>query len=172
MKLKMVKLIPVLAAVITLAGCSSIPGFGGDQDEDDGAPVAEAGTAGAIEDGAWTGSPLDDPNSLLSTRVIYYGYDVSEIQADYQDVVAAHGSYLAANPEVRVTVEGHADERGSREYNIALGERRAVAVKRLLLAQGASERQITTISYGEERPADIATNDASWASNRRVELAY
>ncbi len=172
MKLKMVKLIPVLATVITLAGCSSIPGLGGDQDGEDGAPVAEAGTAGATEGGAWTGSPLDDPNSLLSTRVIYYGYDVSEIQTDYQDVVVAHGSYLAANPEVRVTVEGHADERGSREYNIALGERRANAVKRLLLAQGASERQVTTISYGEERPADIATNEASWASNRRVELAY
>jgi len=71
-----------------------------------------------------------------------------------------------------VEIQGHADERGSREYNIALGERRANAVKRLLLAQGASERQVTTISYGEERPADIATNDASWASNRRVELAY
>ncbi len=172
MKLKMVRLIPVLAAVITLAGCSSIPGFGGDEPENDGAPIAEAGTAGATEGAAWTGNPLDDPNSLLSTRVIYYGYDISEIQADYQDVVVAHGNYLAANPEIRVTVEGHADERGSREYNIALGERRANAVKRLLLAQGASERQVTTISYGEERPADIATNDASWATNRRVELAY
>jgi len=171
MKFKMVKLIPVLATVITLAGCAGGP-FGGDKVEEDGAPIAEAGTAGAIEGGAWTGNPLDDPNSLLSTKIIYFGYDISEIQADYQDVVAAHGSYLAANPEVRVTVEGHADERGSREYNIALGERRANAVKRLLLAQGASERQVTTISYGEERPADIATNDASWASNRRVELAY
>ncbi len=171
MKLKMVKLIPVIAAVITLAGCSSIPGFGDDK-SDDGAPVAEAGTAGATEGGAWAGNPLDDPNSLLSTRVIYFGYDVSEIQADYHDIVAAHGSYLAANPEVRVTVEGHADERGSREYNIALGEHRAISVKRLLMAQGASERQIKTISYGEERPADIASNEASWASNRRVELSY
>lgn len=171
MKLKMVKLIPVLAVAITLAGCSSIPGFGGDKDED-GASVAEVGTAGAIEGGAWTGNPLDDPNSLLSTKVIYFGYDVSEIQVDYQDAVVAHGGHLAANPEVRVMVEGHADERGSREYNIALGERRANAVKRLLLAQGASERQVTTISYGEERPADIATNETSWSSNRRVELNY
>lgn len=171
MKLKMVKLIPVLAALLTLAGCSSIPGFG-DSKSDDGAPVAEADIAGAIEGGAWTGNPLDDPNSLLSTRVIYFGYDVSEIQVDYQDVVVAHGGYLASNPEVRVTVEGHADERGSREYNIALGEHRANAVKSLLMAQGVSERQITTISYGEERPADIASNEAAWASNRRVELVY
>jgi len=167
MKLKMVKLVPVLAVALSLAGCAGMPGMGEDEDA---AEVAEAGAA--AEGGAWTGSPLNDPNSLLSTKVIYLGYDVSEIQTDYQEVVVAHGAYLAANPQVRVTVEGHADERGSREYNIALGEHRAIAVKRLLLAQGASDRQVTTISYGEERPADIATNEASWASNRRVELSY
>jgi peptidoglycan-associated lipoprotein len=129
MKLKMVKLVPVLAVVLSLVGCSSMPGV-----DDDAADVAEAGTAGASEGGAWTGSPLDDPNSPLSTKIIYFGYDVSEIPADYRDVVVAHGAYLAANPDVRVSVEGHADERGSREYNIALGERRAISVKRLLLA--------------------------------------
>jgi peptidoglycan-associated lipoprotein len=166
MKLKMVILMPVLATLLTLAGCSSITGDKGD----DGAPVAEA--SGATEGGAWAGSPLDDPNSLLSTKVIYFAYDLSEVAADYQDVVVAHGSYLASNSEAKVTVEGHADERGSREYNIALGEHRAIAVKRLLMAQGASERQITTISYGEERPADIASNEASWSGNRRVELVY
>jgi len=79
---------------------------------------------------------------------------------------------LAANPDVKVTVEGHCDERGSREYNIALGERRANAVKRLFLSQGASERQIITISYGEERPADMGSHEAAWAKNRRVELTY
>jgi peptidoglycan-associated lipoprotein len=168
MKFKMFKLVPVLAVVFSLAGCSSMPGMG----DDDAADVAEAGTAGATEGGAWTGSPLDDPNSPLSTKIIYFGYDLSEIPADYRDVVVAHGSYLAANPDVRVSVEGHADERGSREYNIALGERRAIAVKRLLLAQGASERQISTISYGEERPMDIASNESSWSGNRRVELRY
>ncbi len=167
MKLKMVKLVPVLAVLLYLAGCSSMPGAG-----NDAADVADAGTSGASEGGAWTGSPLDDPNSPLSTKIIYFGYDISEIPADYRDVVVAHGAYLAANPQVRVSVEGHADERGSREYNIALGEDRAKAVKRLLLAQGASERQITTLSYGEERPADIASNESSWASNRRVELNY
>lgn len=171
MKFKMVKLVPVLAVAVTLSltGCSSMPGFGNDEDA---ASVADAGTAGATEGGAWTGSPLDDPNSPLSTKVIYFGYDVSEIPEDYRDVVAAHGAYLASNPQVRVSVEGHADERGSREYNIALGERRAIAVKRLLMAQGASENQVTTISYGEERPADIASNEAAWSSNRRVELRY
>jgi len=168
MKFKMVKLMPVFVMALYLAGCSSMPGMG----NDDAADVAEAGTAGAAEGGAWTGSALDDPNSPLSTKIIYFGYDVSEIPADYRDIVVAHGTYLAANPQVRVSVEGHADERGSREYNIALGEHRAIAVKRLLLAQGASERQISTLSYGEERPADIATNEASWASNRRVELRY
>lgn len=168
MKLKMVTVISVLATLLTLAGCSSVSGPG--SKSDDGAPVADA--AGASEGGAWSGSPLDDPNSLLSTRVIYFAYDASEVAADYQDVVVAHGAYLASNPEVRVTVEGHADERGSREYNIALGEHRAIAVKQLLMAQGASEGQITTISYGEERPVDIASNEAAWSGNRRVELVY
>ncbi len=168
MKLKMVKLLPVLAvaATLSLAGCSSMPGMGGD----DGADVADA--SGASEGGAWTGSPLDDPNSPLATKIIYFGYDISEIPEDYRDVVVAHGAYLASNPQVRVSVEGHADERGSREYNIALGEDRAKAVKRLLMAQGASESQITTVSYGEERPSDIASNEAAWSANRRVELRY
>ena len=169
MKLKMVTVISVLSAtLLTMAGCSSVTGMG--DKSDNGAPVAEA--TGANEGGAWTGSPLDDPNSLLSTKIIYFAYDASEVAPDYQDVVVAHGNYLAANPDVKVTVEGHADERGSREYNIALGERRAIAVKQLLMAQGASEGQITTISYGEERPVDVASNEAAWSANRRVELVY
>jgi peptidoglycan-associated lipoprotein len=169
MKLKMVKLLPVLAvaATLSLAGCSSAPGMG-----DDGAGVTDASVNGAAEGGAWNGSPTDDPNSLLSTKIIYFGYDISEIPADYQDIVVAHGAYLASNPQVRVSVEGHADERGSREYNIALGEDRAKAVKRMLLAQGASESQISTVSYGEERPSDISSNEAAWSANRRVELRY
>jgi len=180
MNFKMLKLTPAATVILMFAGCSSVPETGGDgiaEGGADGAPVVEAdtggaATAGATESSVWAGHPLDDPNSLLSTRVIYFDYDISEIRTDYQDVVAAHGGYLAANPDVKVTVEGHCDERGSREYNIALGERRANAVKRLFLSQGASERQIITISYGEERPADMGSHEAAWAKNRRVELTY
>ena len=87
-------------------------------------------------------------------------------------MVIAHGEYLAANPTVTVTIEGHTDERGSREYNVGLGERRANAVKRLMLAQGAFETQIVTVSYGEERPLALGSDEAAWAQNRRAEILY
>ena len=86
--------------------------------------------------------------------------------------MAAHARYLAANPTVRVRLEGHTDERGSREYNIGLGERRAQAVRRALLLQGATETQLSTVSYGAERPAAAGSNEAAWAQNRRVEIVY
>ncbi|WP_428605629.1 peptidoglycan-associated lipoprotein Pal [Sedimenticola sp.] len=182
MKLSMRKFAPILALSLLLAGCSGMPGMSGSDEAKDGAPVSEAGqdgaaaegaqTSGAMEGGAWSGSPLENPNSLLYTKTIYFDYDIDEVRADYRDVVAAHGDYLAANPSVTVTVEGHADERGSREYNIALGERRANGVKRLLMAQGAAEGQIITISYGEERPAATGSGETSWELNRRVEFVY
>lgn len=177
MKLRMLKLIPVLALSLLFAGCSTLGGGSGETaDNGSAAPVAEARqgaqTSGAAEGGAWTGSPLDNPDSPLFTKVIYFDFDVSEIRADFRDVVIAHGEYLAANPSVTVTVEGHADERGSREYNIGLGERRANAVKQLMMAQGASDNQIVTISYGEERPAVEGSSEQSWAQNRRAVLVY
>ena len=96
----------------------------------------------------------------------------SEIKGEGTDVVAAHAKYLAANPSTRVRLEGHTDERGSREYNIGLGERRAQAVRRALLLQGAADAQISTVSYGEERPAVPGHDEAAWAKNRRVEIVY
>lgn len=181
MKLNTLKLGAVLALTLLLAGCAGMPGMSGDEDAREGAPVADAGqdgaaggaeTSGASEGGAWTGSPLENPDSLLYTKTIYFDYDSDQVRADYQDAVMAHGAYLAANPDVTVTIEGHADERGSREYNIALGERRANGVKRLLLTQGALESQIITISYGEERPAVTGSGESSWELNRRAEFVY
>ena len=179
MKSSMLKFISVLALSLVFAGCSTT---GDKAAEGDGAPVSEAGQgeeweggaqlAGATEGAAWSGSALDNPDSPLYSKVIYFDFDSSEIRADFVDVVAAHGDYLAADPSVTVTIEGHTDERGSREYNIALGERRANAVKRLLMVQGAAESQIVTISYGEERPADPGLNEAAWDQNRRAELIY
>jgi peptidoglycan-associated lipoprotein len=110
--------------------------------------------------------------ALKSRSVIYFDYDSSEIKAEYVDVVAAHAAYLVKYPTARVRLEGHTDERGSREYNIGLGERRAQAVRRALLSQGASEAQIATVSYGEERPAVPGSDESAYAQNRRVELAY
>ncbi|MGD2083477.1 MAG: peptidoglycan-associated lipoprotein Pal [Chromatiales bacterium] len=174
-----VTMICMTLAALLLAGCGSTP-----KGEGAGAPVVEGGagmgsggaegarTAGAEAGGAWTGSPLNDPDSLLSARTVYFDFDESTIRPEYRDLVLAHAEYLAANPSVRVTLEGHADERGSREYNIALGERRARAVKEMMMARGASSTQINTVSYGEERPAVLGSDEAAWSRNRRVELVY
>ncbi|HSG64457.1 MAG TPA: peptidoglycan-associated lipoprotein Pal [Gammaproteobacteria bacterium] len=108
----------------------------------------------------------------LSRLVIYFDYDQSDIRAEYNEVLAAHGGYLAANSTAGLRLEGHADERGSREYNIGLGERRAQAVRRALLLQGAGAVQLTTVSYGEERPAAFGSDEEAYSLNRRVELVY
>jgi len=121
---------------------------------------------------AWQGHLLDDPNSLLSTRVIYFEFDSANIRAEDRPVVEAHAQYLAGDPGASVVLEGHADERGSREYNIGLGERRADAVRRLLTLLGVSDGQVRTVSYGEERPAGFGHDESTWWQNRRVELNY
>lgn len=124
-----------------------------------------------------SGRNLDDevagPQAgLLAKRTVYFDFDSSEIKGEGTDIVAAHAKYLAANAMTRVRLEGHTDDRGSREYNIGLGERRAQAVRRALLLQGASDKQISTVSYGEERPAVPGHDEAAWAKNRRVEIVY
>lgn len=115
---------------------------------------------------------LDDPDSLLSKRVIYFDFDKSEIKSQFRDILNAHAEYLANNQATDITLEGHADERGTREYNIALGERRANAVKRMMTLQGVSASQIRVISYGEERPVALGHNEEAWALNRRVFINY
>jgi peptidoglycan-associated lipoprotein len=109
---------------------------------------------------------------LLRQVTILFDYDSSEIRSDYTDLIRAHARQLQQNPTMRVRLEGHSDERGSREYNIALGERRAQAVRQALQLQGASSTQLSTVSYGEERPVALGHDDGSWAKNRRVELVY
>ena len=109
--------------------------------------------------------------SALATRVFYFDFDVSEFRQADRDVLTYHARDLAANPSKRIRLEGHADERGTREYNLALGERRANGIMNFLIVNGASRNQIETVSYGEERPADRASTDAAYQRNRRVEIA-
>ncbi|NOX93015.1 MAG: peptidoglycan-associated lipoprotein Pal [Gammaproteobacteria bacterium] len=137
-----------------------------------GAGGAASGENMGEKEPAFSGDPLDDPNSLLAKRVVYFDYDQSDIKSDFRAIIQAHAEYLANNSNVMVTLEGHADERGTREYNIALGERRANAVQRMLALQGASASQIRVISYGEERPAALGHDEESLALNRRVEFIY
>ena len=176
MTIASVKLLVGIFGLALLAGCSGTPtkdGAGADGaavDSRDG--TDGAATMGVGGRGAWTGSPLDDPSSPLSTRTIYFDLDRSDINSEYVPVLRAHAEYLAANPTVRVTLEGHGDERGTREYNLALGERRAQAVKQFVMAEGVGGGQVEVLSYGEERPVDPGQNETAWARNRRVEIVY
>jgi len=136
---------------------------------------AGARTQGLDDGNQYSRSALgdpNDPNGPLSVRVIYFDYDSSNVRADFRVTIEAHAAYLAANPSTVVTLEGHADERGSREYNLALGERRALAVRKQLVLLGASAGQVRTVSYGEERPVTEGHSEESYALNRRVEILY
>jgi peptidoglycan-associated lipoprotein len=115
---------------------------------------------------------LDNPDSLLSQRVIYFEFDRSNVRGQFRPIVEAHAAYLRANPSARVILEGHTDERGSREYNLGLGERRGNAVDELLRAGGVPSRQIEVVSYGEERPVCRDSNEDCWQRNRRTEIVY
>ncbi|QKK01743.1 MAG: peptidoglycan-associated lipoprotein Pal [Pseudomonadota bacterium] len=115
---------------------------------------------------------LDNADSLLSERVIYFEFDRSNVQSQFRPIIEAHAAYLRANASARVILEGHADERGSREYNLGLGERRGNSVESLLEAGGASGRQLEVVSYGEERPVCRESDENCWQRNRRVEIVY
>jgi len=110
--------------------------------------------------------------ALMDVSVFYFDFDNTTIKADSKNSLIAHSQYLAANSSARVVLEGHADERGTVEYNLALGERRALSVSRFLQANGAAASQIESVSFGEERPALMGHNDDSWSQNRRVEIKY
>ena len=131
---------------------------------------SETGPATAATAGTMSAAQQQALAALQSRNIVYFEYDSSEIRADYVSVVGAHAAYLTKYPTARVRLEGHADERGSREYNIGLGERRAQTVRKALMLQGVTESQVTTVSYGEERPAVEGSDESAYAQNRRVEL--
>ena len=143
-----------------------------------GDAVSGTRTAAGTEDSGTVTSataprhPLDDPATPLGTHTIYFEFDSSDVPTSAQPVIEAHAAYLSKHAGASVTLEGHADERGSREYNIGLGEKRALAVRRLMSLLGATGPQIRTISYGEERPADAGHEESAWQLNRRVEIVY
>lgn len=132
----------------------------------------EGGTALNGATVSYEKSAINDANNVLAEKVIYFDFDSDQISADFQELIAHHGKYLAANPSMSVRLEGHADERGSREYNVALAHRRAQSVRRLVLFQGVNAEQVTIISYGEEKPVALGHDDEAWRLNRRVELVY
>jgi len=138
-------------------------------------PAQTADTSGVENADALAGdtdASMGPTGELLSKRIVYFDFDRAEIRSDSTSVVAAHAAYLAKNPNQKVRLEGHADERGSREYNIGLGERRGQTVRRALALQGVAETQLSTVSYGEERPAAAGSDEQAYALNRRVEIVY
>ena len=145
-------------------------------------PVIEPEPAPVVEEATTVAAPdphdysdarnFDNTESLLSKRVIYFDFDKSEVKAEYRSIVAAHAAYISAHGSSRVTLEGHADERGTREYNLGLGERRGNAISGLLSAAGAMGGQLDTVSYGEERPVCRVSDENCWWQNRRVEIVY
>ncbi len=178
------KALPVLlaTAALMLAACAhkptqpnpgsntAVPGNGSGAESAGAAGANSNGAAGANSGG---GQDIAGPDAgLLAKRTIYFDFDSSEIKGEGTDIVAAHAKYLSMHPTLHVRLEGNTDERGSREYNIGLGERRAQAVRQALLLQGAADSQISTVSYGAERPVDPGHNEASWAKNRRVDIVY
>lgn len=174
------KMIPTIlfAAVlaIVLGGCAAkrtLPPS--DQGSIYGDDTAQQSDSTAIdEDGIRSAGFSDDllAEDTADALIIYFDYDQSEVRPEYTDMLATHARRLANDGSLKLRLEGHGDERGSREYNIGLGERRAQAVRRLLLIQGASSAQISTVSYGEERPAAYGSTESDYQKNRRVELSY
>ncbi len=166
-----IQLLIIAMAGLALSACGSNPSRAPDL-ADIGAPaVVQPVTIDGVQD-----ISQFDPNSIAGKapleRVIYFDYDQAELRPEFLDIVAQHGRYLAQNPEGRVRLEGHTDERGTREYNIALGERRAMTIARMLQLQGVSSAQTRTVSYGEELPVDDGHNSDAWAKNRRVNIIY
>lgn len=136
------------------------------------ATEAPAATTAPVTEQAVGINPLKDPNNILSKRSIYFDYDKDEVKAEYRSLVEAHAKYLTANAGAKIMLQGNADDRGSREYNLSLGQRRSVAVKKVMNVLGVNDKQIETVSYGEEKPQCADKNDACWAQNRRADIVY
>lgn len=133
----------------------------------------QSGQASALQNqNGLAADELNNPDSPLAKRAIYFAFDSSEISQEYLSIISAHAKYLAAHPNLHVKLEGNTDERGSRAYNMALGERRAQAVAKLLELQGVGAQQLSVISYGEDNPVCLQHDETCWSKNRRVDIVY
>lgn len=175
---KFMKILITMMMVIALSACSSqdvkddTSAGVEDQTGDASGTTSGVTTSGVDRLGEINGIAIDQEGSPDYVRTIYFEYDSSEVRSEFIPLINAHAQLLASDSSRRVVLEGHADERGSREYNIALGERRAISVRRLLLGSGARSEQIRMLSYGEEKPAVIGHDENAWSKNRRVEVRY
>ncbi len=165
-------IVPALLALL-LGACSSTPDTGAEQT---GAPVegrdgVKTVTAGGVG-GSQLPAILTDPKSILSKRSVYFDYDRFDIKPEYKDLVAAHAKFLVDNRQFKILIQGHTDERGSREYNLALGQKRADAVKKSMVLLGVREDQVESVSLGEEKPSCVDQSETCWSKNRRGDILY
>ncbi|GAB1394378.1 peptidoglycan-associated lipoprotein Pal [Rhodocyclaceae bacterium] len=163
-----------LAALVSLVGCSSQPAApeqagAGVEDRNPGAISAGVGTSGVDPYGL---AALKDPKSPLSKRSVYFDYDSYVVKDEYKALLDHHAKFLAKNTQFKMLIQGNADERGSREYNLALGQKRAEAVKKALQLLGVAETQLESVSLGEEKPACMEQTESCWTQNRRGDMLY
>ena len=173
------RLVMSMALVALLAACSAKPVKETPAPVVDKAPASapapmakdsDAATSAPMATDSMAVNPLKDPNNILSKRSIYFDFDKDEVKAEFMPLVEAHAAYLLAHPEAKVFVQGNADERGTREYNLSLGQRRAVAVKKVLNLKGVNDKQIETVSFGEEKAS--GHDEAAFKNDRRADIAY
>jgi peptidoglycan-associated lipoprotein len=179
---RMITIACVLAGAALLAGCpkkattiqppSAGSQVGGSSNTSPSGGASTSGSELGGDKGVNERGESSDASGPLSRKVIYFDFDKSEIKPEYSDIVRASAQTLTQRPGIKMKLEGNTDERGTREYNIGLGERRAQAVRRALMLQGVAETQITTVSFGAERPAAEGDDESAWSKNRRVELVY
>lgn len=177
------RLIGSVLLMLLLAACSSKPmkdtpvavedkSTEMSQGADTGAAADDGSATSGMAESSMSVNPLTDPSNILSKRTIYFDYDSDEVKSEYRALVEAHAKYLTGHPEARVTLQGHADERGAREYNISLGQRRSASVKQVMNLLGVQDSQIETVSFGEEKASVGCTNDSCWKEDRRVDIVY
>ena len=185
------KLLSSLALALILAACKSTPMVDKPAAVEDRSPAAasaakptEAAPAAAAETAevkevvidsnaaSNSNNPLKDPNNILSKRQVYFDYDSDAVKAEYRPLIEAHAKYLLANRNAKVIVQGNTDERGSREYNLSLGQRRSVAVKKSLNLLGVQDGQIETVSFGEEKATPGCADESCAKQNRRADIVY
>jgi peptidoglycan-associated lipoprotein len=159
-----------------LAGCASTD-TAKDQpraavEDRTGAKAGTAGDARPLVPSMTSANPLTDPNNILSKRSVFFDYDSDVIKAEYKALIEAHAKYLADNKSAKAFVQGNTDERGSREYNLALGQRRADSVRKMMSVLGAADTQMEAVSFGEEKPRAACSDESCWSQNRRADFVY
>jgi peptidoglycan-associated lipoprotein len=159
------------AFILALAACSGTPTKESGAGVEERTPGTGAATAGA-GDSSVGGNALQDPNNILSKRSVYFDFDSFIVKDEFKPLVTAHSKYLSQKKSAQVTITGSADERGSTEYNLALGQKRADAVKKVMALLGVTEAQIETVSFGKEKPKNPGHDEAAWAENRRADIVY